>query len=69
MSVSLKQINFAETQTTKPDTDRMAKYNAIQRAEVEDCGKAQGVEVDNRTLAKKFLLGDEKYRGSGIKKP
>lgn len=23
----------------------MATYNAIQRAEVEDCGKAQGVEV------------------------
>lgn len=54
LSVSLKQLNFAETQTTKPDTDRMAKYNAIQRAEVEDCGKAQGVKVPTSILYEKW---------------
>lgn len=62
LSVSLKQINFAETQTTKPDTDRMAMYNAIQRAEVEDCGKAQGVEVDVQTLLKKFVAPNAKAK-------
>lgn len=50
LSVTLKQINFAETQTTKPDESVMAKYNAIQRTEIENCGKAQGVEVDNSRL-------------------
>lgn len=69
LSVSLKQINFAETQTTKPDTDRMATYNAIQRAEVEDCGKAQGVEVDSASIIKN--LRNKYYGGtygSGIKR-
>ena len=67
LSVSLKQINFAETQTTKPDTDRMATYNAIQRAEVEDCGRAQGVE--DASVFKSILnFGGATPYGSGIKK-
>lgn len=69
LSVSLKQINFAETQTTKPDTDRMAMYNAIQRTEVENCGKAQGVEVDSASIIKN--LRNKYYGGtygSGIKR-
>ena len=62
IELTLKQLNFAETKTTKPDTDRMAKYNAIQRAEVEDCGKAQGVEVDVQTLLKKFVAPNAKAK-------
>lgn len=50
IELTLKQINFATTYTTKPDTNRLAYYNAIQRTEVENCGKAQGVKVDNSIL-------------------
>lgn len=32
----------------------MATYNAIQRADVEDCGKAQGVEVGIDSLLSKL---------------
>ena len=42
LSVTLKQINKAETNTTKPDEKVMAKYNAYARAEEANLGKAQG---------------------------
>ncbi len=50
VEMTLKQINYATTYTTKPDTNRLAYYNALQRTEVENCGKAQGVEVDSKTI-------------------
>lgn len=50
LSVSLKQLNFAETQTTKPDESIMAKYNAATRTAIENCGKAHGNKVYNSRL-------------------
>lgn len=55
IELTLKQINFAQTQTTKPDTERMAIYNACARTEVENCGKVQGVETDMNTLLAKYI--------------
>ena len=52
IELTLKQINFAQTQTTKPDTERMAIYNACARTEVEDCGKVQGI---NTTISREWL--------------
>lgn len=42
IQLTLKQINYAETQTTKPDTKVMAIYNAIPRTTEANHGKAQG---------------------------
>ena len=64
IQLTLKQIKKATTQTTEPNKKVMEIYNACQRTEEANHGKAQGVEVDNRTLLKKILLGDEKYRGN-----
>ena len=50
ISMTLKQINFATTYTTKPDTNRMALYNAVPRAQEANHGKAQGVDVDSSIL-------------------
>ncbi len=47
LSVTLKQIKYATTKTTKPDTKVMAWYNAVQRTEEANHGKAQGAKVDN----------------------
>ncbi len=52
IELTLKQINFAQTYTTQPDTSIMAQYNAIPRTEEANHGKAQGVTEDNRTLLK-----------------
>lgn len=54
IELTLKQINFAQTQTTKPDTERMAIYNACARTEVENCGKVQGMEVGIDSLLSKL---------------
>ncbi len=43
LSVTLKQINYAETTTTDVNKDVISAYNAIPRAEEVNCGKAQGV--------------------------
>ena len=42
IELTLKQINYAEVKTTKADSAVLAKYNEVARAEVENCGKAQG---------------------------
>ncbi len=42
IELTLKQINYATTYTTKPDESVMAKYNAMQRTEEANHGKAQG---------------------------
>ena len=52
IQLTLKQINKAETNTTKPDEKVMAKYNAYARAEEANLGKAQGKRVG---LFKDFL--------------
>ena len=54
VEMTLKQINYATTYTTKPDTDRLAYYNALQRTEVENCGKAQGITIDKTSALKKI---------------
>ena len=69
IELTLKQINYAEVKTTKADSAVLAKYNEVARAEVENCGKAQGVNVDNTTILKFFRnqYGGGTY-GSGIKR-
>lgn len=42
IELTLKQINYATTYTTKPNESVMAKYNAMQRTEEANHGKAQG---------------------------
>lgn len=65
IQLTLKQINKAETNTTKPDEKVMEKYNAYARALEANLGKAQGVQVDNNTLfAKLTNLSD----GVGVKR-
>lgn len=59
LSVTLKQINYATTYTTKPDKNVMAKYNAMQRTEEANHGKAQGVEVNNSVLYNRLGGGAE----------
>ena len=54
IQLTLKQIQKATTQTTKPNESVMAKYNAMQRTEEANHGKAQGVTIDNNTLLAKF---------------
>ena len=56
IELTLKQINFATTYTTKPDESVMAKYNAMQRTEEANHGKAPGVEV-NRDSIYNYLNG------------
>lgn len=54
IEITLKQMNFAETQTTKPDETVMAKYNAYARAQEANNGKAQGVNADSASTLKKI---------------
>lgn len=42
IEITFKQINWAKTTTTAPDTDTMAKYTAIAKAKEANNGKAQG---------------------------
>ena len=42
VSITLKQLRFAQTLTTKADEEVLAKYNAYARAQIENNGKAQG---------------------------
>ena len=68
IQLTLKQINKAETNTTKPDEKVMAKYNAYARAEEANLGKAQGKRVSlfKDSLNKYNLLGATE--GSGIRR-
>lgn len=45
IEITLKQLNFATTYTTEPDEKVRSKYNAIQRTQEANHGKAQGVNV------------------------
>mgnify|MGYP007049376023 CR=1 FL=1 len=54
LEVTLKQLNFSDTGTTEPNTDVMSKYNATQRTEEANHGKAQGVETNNSILYNTF---------------
>ena len=56
IELTLKQINYATTYTTKPDTSVMAKYNAMQRTEEANHGKAQGVNVNRDSILSKWIL-------------
>ena len=57
IELTLKQINYAEVKTTKADSAVLAKYNEVARAEVENCGKAQGVDANNSLLYNTFGNG------------
>lgn len=56
LSVTLKQLNYAETNTTEPDTATLAWYNAIARTDEANHGKAQGVEEERSTIFYKLLF-------------
>ncbi len=52
ISITLKQLRFAEVKTTKANKDVMAKYNEWARAQEENNGKAQGKRVPKSILYK-----------------
>lgn len=56
IQLTLKQINKAETTTTKPDEIVMAIYNAYARAEEANLGKAQGAK---KSISAIFLDGND----------
>ena len=70
ISITLKQLNFSSTKTTKADEKVLSKYNAVARAKVENHGLVQGVPVDNSTLVKTALnkIGITQA-GDGIRRP
>lgn len=70
ISITLKQLNFSSTKTTKADEKVLSKYNAVARAKVENHGLVQGVPVDNSTLVKSALnkIGITQA-GDGIRRP
>lgn len=47
IELTLKQINYATTYTTAPDTERMAYFNALARTQEADHGKAPGTNKDS----------------------
>lgn len=52
IELTLKQINYATTYSTAPDTERMAYFNALQRTQEADHGKAQGITIDKTSALK-----------------
>lgn len=60
LSVTLKQINYASTQTTQPNKKVMEMYNALQRTDEANHGKTQGRNV---SFGKLLLKGPGGYRG------
>ena len=54
LSVTLKQINYATTYTTDPDTERMAYFNALARTQEADHGKSSGITIDKTSALKKI---------------
>lgn len=65
IEITLKQINYASTYTTEPNLEVMAMYNAVQRTDPANHGKAQGVSASKDWLNKWKLLGATP--GSGIR--
>lgn len=69
IEITLKQINYASTYNTEPNKKVMAMYNAIQRANEANHGKAQGQRVDSTfigELAVKYLGANP---SGGIRRP
>lgn len=60
LEISLKQLNFTETQTTKIDPDALAKVTQYERAEIENHGKVQGELQTNSAMYDMFTRG-QKY--------
>lgn len=57
IEITLKQLKFAQTLTTKADEEVLAKYNAYAQAQEENYGNTQGT---NKSLAAE--LWDNRYR-------
>lgn len=69
IQLTLKEVNFANTNVTKADENVLAKYTSYARANVENHGNMQGKTADSTTLLKgwtnKAGLTDA---GSGIRR-
>lgn len=66
IELTLKQLNFANTYTTKPDESVMSKYNACARTKEANHGKAQGVNNDSFIGATIYkFTGKEPQRYNG----
>lgn len=65
IDITLKQIRFAETITTKADKEVLAKYNAMAQASEENYGSAGGEQTQLKQFSDKYL--GTTY-GSGIKR-
>lgn len=50
VELTLKQLGFADVETTKVDENTRAYYNSIATAKEVNCSKAQGVTADNNTI-------------------
>lgn len=50
ISITLMQLNFTDVEKTASDQNVLAKYNAIQRAQVENHGITRGKTVNNNTI-------------------
>lgn len=69
IEITLKQINYTSTYTTKPNEKVMARYNALQRTDTANHGKAQGAKVGSTVIgemAVKFLGANP---SGGIRRP
>lgn len=65
IDVTLKQLRFAQTLTTKADKEVLAKYNAYAQASEQNYGKAQGNTSVLKELSDKYLGTTP---GSGIRR-
>lgn len=65
IDVTLKQLRFAQTLTTKADKEVLAKYNAYAQASEQNYGKAQGNTSVLKELSDKYL---GTVPGSGIRR-
>lgn len=68
IEVSLKQVNFTETQTTKADKKVLDKYNAYQRSQEVEKGKVQGITPSKDSIIGRWiykLTGSNKYKNYG----
>lgn len=69
LELTLKQVKFANIETTKANEKVLSKYNQWARAQVENHGNVQGKSVDNATLLKGWAnKGGLTEAGSGIKR-
>lgn len=65
IDITLKQLNFTQTLTTKADKEVLAKYNAYAQANEQNYGKAQGNTSVLKELSDKYLGTTP---GSGIRR-